>query len=55
MNIEIENMSKFYSLILEDTLRYQCLRYQELTAESVLRVAAQNYNKTLAHRHIHKT
>ena len=35
-------------------MRSQCARYQELTTESVLRVMAQNYNKTLARRHIHK-
>ena len=28
--MKIGNMSKLYSLILEGTLRYQCLRYQEL-------------------------
>ena len=31
MEIKIRNQCKLYSLIQEDTLRYQCLRQQELT------------------------
>ena len=31
MQREIENVSKLYPLMLENILRYQCLRYQELT------------------------
>ena len=30
MKIKIRNVSKLYSLIYENTLRCQCLRYQEL-------------------------
>ena len=31
MHIKTGNVFKLYSLISEATLRYQCLRYQELT------------------------